>query len=124
MLIPGSNLLGMALGVIGAQSIVFYRATGRTQNPRGDWVPTYAAGVPVEGSWQPVDSRKYAELGLDLKRKYFNFYTRELVLSADREQSPDIATRDGRRYETVGTTPWNTVDGWQAAMFVDVGVAP
>jgi hypothetical protein len=121
MQVPGSNLLAMALGVIGPQTITLYRAVSRAQNPKGDWVTTFAAGYPVEGSWQPVDSRKYAELGLDLKRKYFNFYTSELIEGADRGRAADQCARDGRRYETVGDTPWRTVDGWQAAMFVDVG---
>lgn len=121
MIVPGSNLLAIALGVLGKQSIVLYKAASRAQNARGDWVTTYAAGVPVEGSWQPLDSRKYMELGLDLKKRYFNFYTSEPIQQAERGMSPDQASRDGRRYETVGDTPWQDVDGWRSALFVDIG---
>jgi len=121
MLVPGSNLLAMALGVIGSQTIMLYRATGRTQNAKGDWVTTFASAFPVEGSWQPVDSRKYAELGLDLKRTYFNFYASEQIEGVGRGRGADQCRRDGRIYEVVGDTPWRNVDGWQAAIFVDIG---
>lgn len=121
MIVPGSNLLGMALGVIGSQSVVLYRAIDRDQNPRGDWVTVFAPGVPVEGSWQPVDSRKYVELGLDLKRQYFNFYTSEPIEGAERGTGADQCRRDGRIYEVVGDTPWQSIDGWTSAMFVDIG---
>jgi hypothetical protein len=121
MLVPGSNLLAIALGVIGKQTIVLYKEVSRVQQPKGDWLSTYAPGVPVEGSWQPVDSRKYAELGLDLKKKYFNFYTSELIVGADRGRGADQATYGGRKYATVGDTAWSLVDGWQAAIFVDIG---
>lgn len=121
MIVPGSNLLSIALGVIGSQSIQLTRFVSRVQNARGDWVNTYAAAVPVEGSWQPVDARSYQALGLDVKKRYFNFYAQEPIAIVARDAAPDVAARNGRRYETVGDTPWRDVDGWAAAMFVDVG---
>jgi predicted NAD-dependent protein-ADP-ribosyltransferase YbiA (DUF1768 family) len=123
MIVPGSNLLGIALTVIAPQQIVLYRFLSRTQNAIGEWVSTYAAGIPVEGSWQPVDQNKYESLGLDLSKKYYMFYTSEVIESIARGVSPDLAERNGRKYSTVADTPWNDVDGWQSAMFVDIGVA-
>lgn len=123
MIVPGSNLLAIALTVIAPQQIVLSRATGRTQNAIGEWVTTYAPQVPIEGSWQPVDQTKYEALGLDLTKKYYMFFTSERIESIARGESPDLAERNGRKYSTVSDTPWNDVDGWQSAMFVDIGVA-
>lgn len=123
MIVPGSNLLAIALTVIAPQQIVLYRATGRAENAIGEWVTTYAPGYPVEGSWQPVDQMKYEALGLDLAKKYYMFFASERIESIARGESPDLAERNGRKYSTVSDNPWNDVDGWQSAMFVDIGVA-
>lgn len=123
MMVPGSNLLSIALSVITPESIALSRATGRTQNAVGEWVTTYAAQVPIDGSWQPIDQTKYEALGLDLSKKYFMFYTSEGIRAIDRMVAPDIAERKGRKYSTVSDVPWLDVDGWQSAMFVDIGVA-
>lgn len=123
MIVPGSNLLSIALTVIAPGSIMLYRSTGRVQNAIGEWVTTYAVGYPVEGSWQPVDRSKYESLGLDLEKQYFMFYASELIQSVARGESPDLAERNGRKYATIGDSPWYDVDGWQSAMFVDIGAA-
>lgn len=123
MNVPGSNLLAMALTVITPQTIILYSATGRTQNERGSWVTSYAAPVPIEGSWQPVDQSKIQYLGLDTTKRYFNFFTLETIESVNTGESPDLAERNGRKYSTVGDTPWNDIDGWQSAMFIDIGKA-
>lgn len=121
MIVPGSNLLNIALGVIGKQSILLSKFQSRVINGAGKWVNTYAAQIPVEGSWQPIDQRQYAQYGLDLQKQYFMFYTTEPIESVKRDTAPDIATRNGRKFETIGDTPWSDVDGWCSAMFVDVG---
>lgn len=123
MSVPGSNLLSMALTVIAAQTIALYRYTGRVENAVGEYVVQYAPGFPVEGSWQPIDQAKYEALGLDLAKKYFMFYTSERIEGVQRDGAPDIAERNGRKYSTIGDQPWNDVDGWQSAMFVDIGAA-
>lgn len=123
MMVPGSNLLAIALTVIASQQIVLYRATGRVQNAIGEWVPTYAPAYPVDGSWQPVDKAKYEMLGLDLEKKYFMFYASEKIEGIVRESAPDLCERDGRKYSTVGEVAWLEIDGWQSAMFVDIGAA-
>lgn len=123
MIVPGSNLLAIALTVITPSEIALSRATGRVQNAVGEWVTTYAPQVPIEGSWQPVDQTKYESLGLDLTKKYFTFYASEVINSINRGESPDLCERNGRKYSTVGDVPWNDVDGWQSALFVDIGAA-
>lgn len=123
MSIPGSNLLSIALSVITPQSIALSRALSRTQNAVGEWVTTYAAQIPVEGSWQPVDRTKYEALGLDLMKNYYTFYTSEPIKSINRGDSPDLCERNGRKYSAIGDVPWNDIDGWQSVTFVDIGAA-
>lgn len=120
-MIPGVNLLSLALQVITPQQIVLHKWVSRSQNSLGRWVNVYAPGIPVEGSWQPTDTKRYAELGFDVKKDYFTFYTSEPIRSIDRDTGVDVCYRDGRKYETAGETNWQTLDGWQAAYFVDVG---
>lgn len=120
-MIPGINLLSIALGVITPQQIVLHKWLSRSKNDLGHWVPVYAAGVPVEGSWQPTDTKRYAELGFDATKDYFTFYTTEPIRNLSRGTGVDVCYHNGRKYETVGETNWQTVDGWQAAYFVDVG---
>lgn len=123
MMVPGSNLLNIALSVITHSPITLYVATGRVENAIGEWVTTYAPAYPVEGSWQPVDRTKYEALGLDLMKNYYTFYTSEVVRSINRGESPDLCERNGRKYSAVGDVPWNDVDGWQSVTFVDIGAA-
>lgn len=123
MIVPGSNLLNMALSIIGSDTILFSKFLGRELNAAGKYINVYAPQVPLEGSWQPMDQRAYQTYGLDLQKQYFMFYTSEVVESIARGSAPDLVERNGRKYETKGDTPWFSVDGWTAAMFVDVGPA-
>lgn len=123
MSVPGMNLLSLALTVIAPQTVILYKALPRQQNDRGDWVSPYEQGFPVEGSWQPVDRAKYESLGLDMEKSYFMFYTQEPIRAIEPDASPDLCERDGRKYSTTGGTNWQTIDGWQSALFVDIGKA-
>ncbi|WP_197335302.1 phage collar protein [Ralstonia solanacearum] len=66
-MIPGSNLLGLALSVIGKQRVEYFRYIGRKTNDIGDDVSVYADPVPMFGSVQAVDRNMYQYLGLDFQ---------------------------------------------------------
>lgn len=124
MIVPGSNLLGLALTLIAPQGVEWSRATGRTENDLGQWVTTYDAPVALWGSWQPLAAAKYTELGLDLAKRYFVFYVSASVASIERAQSPDVLVRDGRRHVVEDSdSDWLTIDGWRGVLCVDVGPA-
>jgi len=124
MIIPGSNLLNIALGVIGTQSVLWRQATGRTENRLGQWITAYADPVPVKGSMQSVDRMKYQTLGLDLAKSYYNLYISQPIEGIARGESPDLIDYNGRRHEVVNVLDWSPQDGWRGVMVVDVGPVP
>ena len=124
MMIPGTNLLGLALTVLGTQTVTWHRAASRAQNEAGQWVTAYDAPVSVRGSWQSVERAKYQTLGLDLAKTYFNFYSAAPIKGVSRGTSPDLLDVNGRRHEVVAVLDWVPQDGWCGVMVVDVGPAP
>lgn len=123
-MIPGANLLGLALSVIGTQTATWHRAASRAQNDAGQWVTIYATPVNVRGSWQSVERTKYQALGLDLAKAYFNFYSPAPIQGLGRGTSPDLLDFNGRRHEVVNGLDWVPQNGWRGVMVVDVGPAP
>ncbi|AZD85007.1 hypothetical protein KS461_10075 [Pseudomonas chlororaphis] len=124
MIIPGSNLLNIALGVIGTQAATWHQAIGRTENKLGQLVADYADPVTVQGSMQSVDRMKYQALGLDLAKSYYNFYASTPIDGIARGESPDLIDYNGRRHEVVNVLNWSPQDGWRGVMIVDVGPVP
>lgn len=122
-MIPGINLLNIALGVIQAQSGHWVRFLGNTINDRGQDIPSYADPVEIVGSFQPVDARIIKELGLSTEKQYRNLYTSNPIAGLKRGTSPDLAIFYGRKYQTVGETDWFQQDGRVAVLLVDVGAA-
>lgn len=122
-MIPGSNLLRVALSVIGQQTGQLYRATSRTKNSIGQWVTEYAAPRPVTGSIQAVPRSTYADLGLDFTKVYIACYFSVDVSDIQRGQSADQMTWNGRRWEFITESDWFAIDGWTGLIAVDVGAA-
>lgn len=121
MSIPGVNLLGLALSVIQKQTVRYYRATGRTTNAAGKLVTTFAAGVGVVGSFQPVNVSLIQQYGLEMGRSYAMFYGFQDFRPVERNNAPDQFGYAGRRYDAIGAVPWLAQDGWESVLLVDVG---
>jgi hypothetical protein len=124
MIVPGSNLLNLALTVIGSQALAWYRATGRTPNALGEFITTYADPVVIYGSLQPIDKAKYEDMGLDLAKTYYAFYTSNGIEGVRRDDSPDWLRWNNRRLEVVDEADWLIQDGWRGLVLVDEGPAP
>lgn len=120
-MIPGINVLNIALGVIATQTVQILRATGRTQNAVGAWVTTYASPVSHRVSWQPVDAKKYEQLGLDLAKEYHNIWMRAPVDGIQRGESPDRFIYGGRLHDVVDVRDWYGQDGWVEILVIDIG---
>lgn len=122
MTVPGSNVLRLALSVLGRQTVVLYRYAARTTNATGRDVTVYAApAVVTEGSVQAVPRTRYASMGLDLTRSYVTWFTTASVRGIERDRAPDAFLFGGRRYDVTAVTPWNLQDGWNEVLGVDVG---
>lgn len=125
-MIPGLNLLKVAAGAIQMQTVQYRAWMSRVKSPAGEWVNTFATAVPIKGSWQPVDMRKIATLGLDLKKEYRQLWTAVQVkdIEANPARGADQIIADGSVWEPVNTPgDWSSVDGWRQYIMVRVGPA-
>lgn len=119
-MIPGANILGMALTLIGRQSFDYYAFKARRQNEVGQDIALYAPRQTLSGSVQPVPRSLYQENGLDFDRNYINFYVQKSVLDVARDVSGDQIVFSGDRYQCVSKTPWFAQDGWVGVLAVQI----
>jgi hypothetical protein len=118
MMVPGSNILNLALTVIAKQSIVYFRFLSRSQNNVGQDVTIYDAPTTVQGSFQPVPRRLYQIYGLDLQKSYFTFYASKNILDVGRDVSGDQIVFQGFRYQCESSNDWFGEDGWVGVLCV------
>ena len=122
---PGSNQLLTALRAIGSTPVQYYRFSSRTENSAGIDVTTYI--IPqlcILGSFQPVKRQLYERMGLDLSKRYADWYVPNVeAVDLDRDVSGDVIEVNGRRWELVGENDWFSMDGWKSMLCVDIGPA-
>jgi hypothetical protein len=119
-MIPGSNILQMALGLVGAQTVGLRVFQGETQNAAGFNVPTWADPVDIAGSFQPVSADMMQTLGLDMTKNYAVFYASANFNEVRRGATGDLLEYGGKTYQIESTTKWFTQDGWDGALCVEV----
>jgi hypothetical protein len=119
-MIPGANILSMALSVIGRSSFSHLAFASRTPNEIGQDVTKYDAPVTLQGSVQPVPKNLYQQYGLDFQREYINVYVSKDVLDVTRDVSGDMIEFNGNSYQCLSITPWVAIDGWSAVLCVQV----
>ena len=122
-MIPGINLLNMALIAIAPQYGQWLRFAGNTTNSQGQDIPAYYPPVDIVGSFQSTDAKTIQELGLDTTAKYRTLYTSHPIAITDRSTSPDLLLFYGRKYQVAGEIDWIMQDGWRAVVLVDIGEA-
>lgn len=120
-MIPGANVLRQALTVIRADTVQYYRFIGRTTNPIGLDVSTYAASVDIEASVQAVPRSQYQRLGLDYVKRYIALWSVSDINDLSRGSSGDQLGYNGRRYELINEEDWTLIDGWNGTLAVEVG---
>lgn len=121
-MIPGSNILRMALGAIAAQAVPYRRYTGTTTRADGIQVPTFAAPVTLYGSWQPVSADQLVRWGLDPAKKMAIFYVSAPLNEPGRDISGDRADYAGSEWEARDADgEWFPQDGWTGMLFQRIG---
>ena len=120
-MIPGSNLLNVALTVIAAQTVMYLRELSRALNDIGQDVTTYALPVEIKGSFQPVPRKLYAQYGLDFQKSYFTLYSSTNIIDVGRDVSGDKIVFNGRLFQCESNNDWYSEDGWKGVLCVDIG---
>ncbi|MEJ2767553.1 phage collar protein [Mycetohabitans sp. B46] len=117
---PGSNLLSLALSVIGKQRVEYYRFLGRETNDVGIDVNRYAPPVPLYGSVQAVDRNLYQYLGLDFQKRYIRLYACAQLQDVARDRSSDQIEFASQRYQLLSDADWFNINGWDGALCVQI----
>lgn len=120
-MIPGANLLRIALSAQGQQFAMWHRATGRELNAIGQWVASYASPILVSGSIQATPKSLYAANGLDYQKDHITCFFDLGMNVIKRGESGDQLTFAGRRWQFLSGTNWQPQDRWQELFAVDVG---
>lgn len=121
MIVPGSNLLRLALSVQGTQTLRWHQATGRTTNSVGKDVTAYADPVDVKGSFQPMSRASVMRNGLNIEKNYGTLYCVEPIQTAGRDLSGDQFSYGGSRWQAAGEIDWTMQDSWDAVTLVRIG---
>lgn len=117
-MIPGSDLLDLALTVIDAQTVAYYKTTGRELNAIGQEITSYEAPAMIVGSMQPVPRRLYEAYGLPFNRTYYTFYTSNDTEDIERDTSGDQIVYNNQRFQVESNNDWFAADGWQGVLCV------
>jgi hypothetical protein len=119
-MIPGSNILAMALTAIAPSTVQYYKWLSRETNAIGLLVDDYDEPYCISGSLQPVPTSMYQTLNLDFNKKYFMLYTTTDIEDLARDTSSDQIGFNGKRYQVTSRSEWNTIDGWNGIMMVQI----
>ena len=119
-MIPGGNLLNLAMSAIQKQSMGYLAYTGRSVATNGDLVPAYATAVTVLGSIQPVKRSLYENMGLDFQKGYYNIFVPQAVADIARATAGDHFTYGGRTFQVLSNEPWAQIDGWDQTLCVEI----
>lgn len=117
-MIPGSNILALALTVQSPQAVQFYAWTGKSTRADGVEVNSYATPVTLYGSWQAVSSKDKAAYGLTMSMDYAVFYCSREFQNAARDEAPDQFVYAGTRWTVIARTGWFDMDGWDAVLVI------
>lgn len=138
MQVPGSNILALALTVIGSTPVNLLSYQSEASGPTGLSTATYGAPVTVlKGSVQPVDRNRYSQFGLDYEKSYVAWFVPNIFASSitrNPDNSGDVieapVNRDGslipgvsRRYQLMSGTNWYSIDRWISLLGIDIGPA-
>lgn len=121
-MIPGFNILDMALSVIATQTVAYYQYSGRALNNVGQDVNTFAAPIFIDGSLQPVPRQLYQQFGLDFSKDYQLFYVSKNILDLNRDVSGDQIVFDSQRYQCEQNVEWFAQDGWVAVLCCRINI--
>jgi len=120
MIVPGENLLDLALTIIATTTIQYYAFDSRATNEILLDVTTYAAPVDVEASVQAVPRKVYSDMGLDFNKEYIAIWASQEFENLMRDRPGDQVGFGGERYEIMEESDWFTIDGWDAVLAIKV----
>lgn len=123
-MIPGANLLGMALQLVTPQTLQHRAFISRSDNSAGDTEAIFAAPVPIQGSMQPVNRALYQMLGLNFAKNYSTLYVFGDVIPTARDRDGDIILFDGLTWQCESDRNWRGVGEYRKILCVETTPVP
>ena len=123
-MIPGSDLLSMALTVIDSAQFDYYPFSARKLQPNGQYLNLYSFPLSLQGSAQAVRRELYQRLGLQFDKYYYTFFVQQNTIDVSRDVAGDMIYYQGNMYQCQSITPWYGVDGWVEILTVKVQNIP
>lgn len=117
---PGSNLFKRAIRAIKPTTIQYLAYTDRTLNAARQWVPGYAAAVPITASVQMVARSVYGDYGLDFQKVYLKVFAATNIIDVQRDTSSDRFIWNGWIYQVDSNNDWFVQDGWVSCIAVRI----
>lgn len=114
-----NNLLNSALSVIPHQQATLLKFKSMTSDPFAGSVAEYYPPQKISGSWQSADTQAIHEMGLDITKRYRQFYTSTKIEDVQRGTMPDQLVYDGKKYTVVGEADWYAQDGWKSIICIE-----
>jgi hypothetical protein len=126
MIVPSSDLLGLAFSVIASTPFKYFAYRGRSLNEIGLYVSEYFDPIMLHGSIQAVSRSVYQERGLDFQKQYIEIWVEQGVFDISRDTSGDQVEWMSRRYQLTSESNWFAIDGWVSvlAVQIDTGLLP
>ncbi len=119
-MIPGGNLLNLAMTAVAKQQLQYVAYTGRVLAGNGDYVPAYAPPAVIYGSIQPVKRSLYSQMGLDFQKNYHNIFVPKDVLNIQRASAGDQFVYNRQTFQVLSNEAWFQMDGWDQTLCVEV----
>ena len=119
-MIPGMNLLNVALTVLTPQTLFYFKFLSMVDNSTGNSIPNYANPVLIPGSFQPVPRRLYQQYGLNFQKDYFTFYTSTEIFDVARDVAGDQLIFENKQYQCLSNNDWFALDGWDGVLCIRV----
>lgn len=117
-MIPGMNLLSVALSLITPDVVDYERALTRVTGDTYNQVVTFDSPVAIEGSFQPVPRNLYTIYGLNPQKDYFTFYTLNDIIDIQRDIAADQIVYQTKRFQCLSANNWFAQDGWKGILCV------
>lgn len=120
MMVPGSNLLQLALGVIQPSTgVVLEVYLGERENNFGKTVVTYEPPIPWPFvSVQPVTKEQIQLNGLAVNKDYITIWATADINGAYRGKQNDKVTWNGHSWAIMPEQDWFKQDGWVQVLAV------
>lgn len=123
-MIPGINLLNVALGVIGSQPVVYFRDSGQRETlANGNLKTVFEEGKSIlSGSVQAMPKEKVIRQGLEESFDYVEWFVSQSVIGDERDYSGDEIKWNGKRWKVGSVEDWSEQDGWCVATCQEVKI--